>query len=58
MEQRTLKSLNNYLKTNIYSWLETSGGHLYLNVVHIFNTSVNWTSVADCCSFYTPHGIS
>ena len=35
---------NNYLNTNIYSSLETSGGqssNLYLNVVHFFNTSVN-----------------
>ncbi len=32
------------LNTNIYSYLETSGGqssNLYLNVVHFFNTSVN-----------------
>ncbi len=30
--------------TNIYSYLETSGGksyNVYLNVVHFFNTSVN-----------------
>ncbi len=30
--------------TNIYSYLETSGGqscNLYLNLVHFFNTSVN-----------------
>jgi hypothetical protein len=34
------------LKTNIYSYLEMSGGqssHLFLNVVHFFNTSVNKT---------------
>jgi len=39
MEQRALKNVNNCLKTNIYSYLETSGGqsyNLYLNVVHIF----------------------
>jgi hypothetical protein len=39
-----LKNVNNYLKTNIYSYLETSGGrssNLYLNVVHFLNTSVN-----------------
>jgi hypothetical protein len=39
-----LKNVNNYLYTNIYSYLETSGGkrsNLYLNVVHFFNTSVN-----------------
>jgi hypothetical protein len=32
------------LKTNIHSYLETSGGqssNLYLNAVHFFNTSVN-----------------
>jgi hypothetical protein len=32
------------MNTNIYSYLETSGGsssNLYLNVVHFFNTSVN-----------------
>jgi hypothetical protein len=44
MEQRTLKNVNNYLNTIIYSYLETSGGEssdLYVNVVHFFNTSVN-----------------
>jgi hypothetical protein len=44
MEQHTLKNVNNFLNTNIYSFLETSGGqssNLYLNVVHFFNTSVN-----------------
>jgi len=49
MEQRALIDVNNYLNTNIYSYLETSGGqscNLYLNVVHLFNTSVDWTSVA------------
>ncbi len=38
------KIVNNYLNTNIYSYLETSGSqssNLYLNVVHFFNTSVN-----------------
>ncbi len=38
------KNVNNYLNTNIDSYLETSGGqssNLYLNVVHVFNTSVN-----------------
>ncbi len=42
MEQGTLKNVNNYLNTNIYSYLETSGGQssiLYLNVVH-FTTPV------------------
>jgi len=38
MEERALKN------TNIYSYLETSGGqspNLYLNVVHFLNTIVN-----------------
>ncbi len=49
MEQHTLKSVNNCLNTNIYSYLETSGClsfYLYLNVVRSFNTSVKKTSVA------------
>ncbi len=49
MEKRTLKNVKNYLNTNIYSYFETSVGqisNLYLNVVHIFNTRVNQTSVA------------
>jgi hypothetical protein len=49
MEQRTYKTVNNGLNKNIHSYLETSGGqssNLYLNVVHFFNTSLNWTSVA------------
>ncbi len=44
MDQRTFKNANNFLNTNIYSYLETSGGqssNLNLNVVHIFNTRVN-----------------
>ncbi len=44
MEELTLKNANNGLNTNIYSYLETSGGqssNLYLNVVHLFNTNVN-----------------
>ncbi len=44
MEQGALKNVNNYLNTNIYSYLETSCGksfNLYLTVVHISNTSVN-----------------
>ncbi len=44
MEQSALKIINNCLNSNIYSYLETSGGqdlNLYLNVVHFFNTSVN-----------------
>jgi len=37
MEQHTLKNVNNCFNTNIYSYLETSGGQIsnpYLNVVH------------------------
>ncbi len=49
MEQHALTNVNNYFNTNIYSYLETSGGqsyNLYLNVVNFFNTNVDWTSVA------------
>jgi hypothetical protein len=49
MEQRALKNVNNYLKTNNFSYLEKSGGqssNVYLKDVHFFNTSVNKTSVA------------
>ncbi len=38
------KNVTICLNTNIYSYLETSGGqssNLYLNVVHFFNTSVH-----------------
>ncbi len=54
MEKQTFKNVNNYLNTNVYSYLETSGGqsyNIYLSVVHLLNTSVNYTSVAaqDCC---------
>jgi hypothetical protein len=38
MEQHTLRNVNNYLNTNIYSYLETSGGqssNLYIKVVHL-----------------------
>jgi hypothetical protein len=45
---RTFKNANNCSNTNIYSYLETSGGqsfNIYLNVVHFFNTSLNKTSV-------------
>jgi hypothetical protein len=37
MEQRALKNVSNCWNTNIFSYLETSGGqssNLYLNVVH------------------------
>jgi hypothetical protein len=43
MEQHTLKNANNCLNTNIYSYLETSGGqssNAYLNVVHFLNTRI------------------
>ncbi len=49
MEWHALKNVNNCLNSNIYSYIETSGGqssNLNLNVVHFFNTSVNLTSVA------------
>ncbi len=39
-----LENVNNCLNTNIYFYLETSGGqssNLYLNAVHFFNTCVN-----------------
>ncbi len=32
MEQRTLKSVNNCLNTNIYSYLETSGGKVLIYI--------------------------
>ncbi len=44
MEEHILKIVKNCLNTNIYSYLETSGGqssNLYLNVVHFYNTSLN-----------------
>ncbi len=44
MEQHTFKNVSNCLNTNIYSYLETSGGQSsnpYLNVVHFINTRVN-----------------
>ncbi len=49
MEQCTLRNVNNCLYTNVYSYLETSGGisyNPYLNVVHFFNTRVHLTSMA------------
>ncbi len=45
MEQQALKNENNCLNTNIYSYLETSGGqssNLFINVVH-FSTPVLFT---------------
>ncbi len=44
MDERALRNVKNHSNTNICSYLETSGGqssNLYLNVVHIFNVSVN-----------------
>ncbi len=49
MEKRDLKNVNNCLNTNIYSYLDTSGGQSsnpYVNDIHFFNTKVNETSVA------------
>jgi hypothetical protein len=43
MEKCALENVNYCLNTNIYSYVEASGGqvsNLYLNVVHFFNTSV------------------
>jgi hypothetical protein len=43
MEYHALRSVNNCLNTNIYSYFETSGGqsyYLYLNVVHFFKETV------------------
>ncbi len=44
VEQPALRSVNNCLNTNIYFYLETSGGqnsNLYLNVVHFFKAIAN-----------------
>jgi hypothetical protein len=44
MEQHTLKNVSNCLNTNIYSYLEASGGQSsnpYLNVARVFNTRVD-----------------
>ena len=42
MEQRTLTNVNNYWNTNIYSYLETSGGQSYnlYYMLFIFSTPV------------------
>jgi hypothetical protein len=48
MEQHTFKNVYNCLNTNIYSYLETSGGQSsnpYLNAVDFFNTRVKYKSV-------------
>jgi hypothetical protein len=44
IEQNALKMQKNCFKSNIYSYLETSGGqssNLYSDVVHFLNTCVN-----------------
>jgi hypothetical protein len=44
MELHAFKNVNNCPSTNIYSYLETSGGtnsNLNLNGVHFFNKSAN-----------------
>ncbi len=44
MEHSASKTVNNGFNTNIYSYLETSGGqslNLYLSVVDFFNTRIN-----------------
>ncbi len=44
MEQHALKNVNNCLNTNIYSYIETSGGQSsnpYLNIVRFFKTRVD-----------------
>jgi hypothetical protein len=49
MEPHALRNVNNCSNNKIISCLETSGGqnyNLYLNVVHLFYTSVNKTSAA------------
>jgi hypothetical protein len=49
MEQHTFKNIKKSWNTKISFFLDTSGGqnsNLYLNVVHFFNTNVNYTSVA------------
>jgi hypothetical protein len=48
MEQRALKNVNSCLYTNVYSYLETSGGisfDPYLNVVHFYNTNSIYASL-------------
>jgi hypothetical protein len=44
MEEHALKNVDNCLNTNIYSYLDTSGGqssNSYLNVVHFLNTKAD-----------------
>ncbi len=49
MEQHDLSNVNDCLNTNIYFYLETSGGQSsnpYLNVVNFLNTRADQKSVA------------
>jgi hypothetical protein len=41
MEQHTLKTANNCLNTNIYTYLEMSGGQSFNVYLKIVNTNVN-----------------
>jgi hypothetical protein len=41
MEQHTLKTANNSLNTNIYTYLETSGGQSFNVYLKIVNTNVD-----------------
>jgi hypothetical protein len=43
LHRTVLKNVNNGLNTNIYSYLETSGGQssIYIEMLFIFNTVVN-----------------
>jgi len=46
IEQNALKDVNNCLNTNIYSYLEISGGQIskpYLNVVHFLNARADFS---------------
>jgi len=49
MEEHAFKKCKKWFEYQHLLYLETSGGqssNLYLNVVHVFNASVNQTSVA------------
>jgi hypothetical protein len=49
IKQHSLRNVSDCLNTNIYSYLEPSGGqsyNLYLKVIPFLNTSVNYASVA------------
>jgi len=54
-----LKSVNNCLNTNLYSYKEMCNGLssiLFKKVVHFFNNSVNYTSTAAQDSCFTALG--